>query len=92
MNNDEAIRLLELELDHFRLEAYEDVVARIGGEPLTYEKPGSSGATYQLEFEFFWDDEPSGAVRVMGSVDDGGWRSFLLVTRSIIKTADNRLP
>lgn len=44
MNNDEAIRLLEFELDHFRL-TYEDVVARNGGAPLTYEKPGSSGAT-----------------------------------------------
>jgi hypothetical protein len=88
MDNDEAIRVLEFELDHFRLKADDDVVARIGGEPVTYEKPGGSGATYQLEFEFFWDDEPNGAARVMGSVDDGGWRSFLPVTRSIIKTVD----
>jgi len=33
--------------------------------------------TYQVEIDVFWDDKPGGAVRVLGMIDDGGWRAFM---------------
>jgi hypothetical protein len=35
-----------------------------------------------------WDSAPNGDVRVIGCVDDGGWRAFLPLSDSFIKAAD----
>jgi hypothetical protein len=40
-----------------------------------------------VEIQTFWDSQPGGNVRVMGSIDDGGWRAFLPLSRSFIKSA-----
>ena len=37
---------------------------------------GPSGVEYQIEVDILWDDEPGRALRVAGSIDDGGWRAF----------------
>ena len=52
---------------------------------LTEEVPRDSERSWQLEFEVLWDDEPSGNVRVLGSIDDGGLRTFVPLTESFIK-------
>jgi hypothetical protein len=57
-------------------------------DTLAYELAGSSGAQYQLEITFHWDGPKGGDIRVIGSIDDGGWRAFLPLTRSFIKSAD----
>jgi hypothetical protein len=88
MDTNEAVTLLEEQLGRFRLQSYEALANRIDAEPVTMETPGHAAASYQIEFIFLWDDKPGGNVRVMGSVDDGGWRSFVPVTRSFIKAAD----
>jgi hypothetical protein len=87
MDNQEAISLLERELDSFRQESYADLVRRIGQGPVVREQQGSKG-TLILEIEFLWDGPVGGDVRVLGSVDDGGWRAFVPITRSFIKSAD----
>ena len=87
MDKKEALAVLEAEMDRFRTESHEDLVHRIDGSPLTFERRGGSGVVYQLEMQFFWDDEPRRSVRILGSVDDGGWRSFVPITRSVIVTA-----
>jgi hypothetical protein len=43
---------------------------------------------YQIEIEVFWDNQRGGNVRVMGSIDDGGWRAFMPLTRDFIKAPD----
>lgn len=32
---------------------------------------GASGTRYQVEVQFFWDDAPMRAIRVVASIDDG---------------------
>jgi hypothetical protein len=89
MDNTEALQVLTEVMEDFRREPYRDLVKRIGDSPLVVERQGAAAAQYQLEISFLWDDRPDGDVMVIGSIDDGGWRtSFSPVTRSFIKTAD----
>lgn len=88
MDSDRAVQLLERELASFRDESYAALVRRIPDRSLEYERSAADGTTYQVEVQFFWDDQPGGNVRVMGSIDDGGWRALLPLTRSFIKAAD----
>jgi hypothetical protein len=88
MDKDEAIQILERELAIFRDKPYADLVGRIPERTLGYERFGATGVEYQAEIQFFWDNQPGGNVRVMGSIDDGGWRAFLPLSRSFIKSAD----
>jgi hypothetical protein len=77
MDKNEAIQILERELAIFRAKPYVDLVGRIPERTLEYERSATTGAKYQVEIQFFWDNQPGGNVRVMGSIDDGGWRAFL---------------
>ena len=66
---------------------YSELVSRIEKiETLQVTRP--EAAPWQLEFQFYWDSEPGGAVRVMGSIDDGGIRAYFPVTDSFIKDAN----
>ncbi|HEY5619917.1 MAG TPA: hypothetical protein VIK60_18390 [Vicinamibacterales bacterium] len=80
--------MLEKALRRLRLESYEDLARRIDAEPETEAAQGESGTVYQLEFSVVWDDQPSGNLRVLGSIDDGGWRAFAPLSRSFIKARD----
>jgi hypothetical protein len=86
MDHQEAIAVLEEELERFRRESYADLVRRIDQDPVVCERAGAGGITYQLEIQCFWDGSSGGDVRVMGSVDDGGWRALVPLTRSFIKS------
>ncbi len=88
MNNEEAMRVLDRELAVLREESYAALVDRIRAGPVVYERPGTGGTRYQLEIQVLWDDRTGGNVRVIGSIDDGGWRAFVPLTRSFIKAAD----
>jgi len=90
MDKQEALRLLDETLDRFRQEPYESLTAQIDADPIVVERQGASGRSYQIELQCLWDDRPDGDVRVIGSIDDGGWRSFVPLTRSLIKAADGR--
>ena len=87
MNDQEALQILEEVLSEFRQESDEQLVNRIGpSSPVVLERAGAGGP-YQLEILFEWDGQPGGDVRVIGSIDDGGWRAFAPLTRSFIKAA-----
>jgi hypothetical protein len=88
MDNEEATRLLEDALGAFRRESYEQLVRRIGAEPVCIERTGESSTVYQLEFSVIWDGRPGDDVRVLGAIDDGGLRAFVPLTRDFIKAAD----
>lgn len=45
------------------------------GETGSEEAVGRSGVTYQLKLIRTWDSRPGADVRVLGSIDDGGWRA-----------------
>ena len=91
MNKEEAHRLLLQELEIFRRKPFEEL-SNLVGTPIHIERKASSGIEYQLEIEVFWDDPriPGGNLRVMASIDDGGFfSSFSPLTQDFIKTSNN---
>ncbi|MDR4494965.1 MAG: hypothetical protein AB7P17_12440 [Nitrospirales bacterium] len=89
MNNAEAATLLKDHLARYRLRPYSDLVTLLG-KPQVAELRGASGVTYQLEVEVHWDARPGGALRVLGSINDGGWRAFKPLCDDFILGPDGR--
>ncbi len=53
------------------------------------ETKGESGVEYQVEVLALWDEgRPGGNLRVMVSIDDGGWRAFKPLTEDFIIAPD----
>jgi hypothetical protein len=90
MDKREAAGVLALELEGYRAMSYGELVGLIG-DPAIYERSGASGLEYQVEVQVFWDDRPKGNVRVIASVDDGGWSAFFPLTEDFIKSPDGKL-
>lgn len=88
MNNEEAIAVLDEELAKFRSEPYENLVTRMTTGSLHFERTAPNGTKYQVQIQVFWDDRRDGNVRVLGSIDNGGWRAFVPVNRDFIKAPD----
>jgi hypothetical protein len=89
MDRSEATALLEDALNEIRRLPYADLVARYRGEQQVLQVTGASGAEYQIEIEAFWDHPGRpGDLRVIASIDDGGWSAFAPITRDFIIAAD----
>ena len=84
MNTQEARQIIQNELAVYEAKPYAELVSLIN-EEFHHEKQGTGGATYQIEILILWDSQPNGAIRVLGSIDDGGWRAFVPLTDSILK-------
>ena len=83
MNQIEAKWLLLREMVGWRRRGYANLRDRIGDihvDGVT----GMSGVEYQIEIQVVWDDKPTGAIRVIGSIDDGRWRAYCPPGYSII--------
>lgn len=87
MNESEARVILQGELAKYREWSYNELVARIGVEPFRTEI-AKGDALYQVEIDVIWDVDPDGDVRVLGSIDDGGWRAFAPLCDDFIKASD----
>jgi len=75
MDRRAAREVLQAALAGWRALSHQALVQRIGeveARPIT----GPDGKEYQIEIEAFWDDRPGGDIRILGSVDDGGWSAF----------------
>jgi len=53
-----------------------------------FEVLDASGTRYQLEVQFFWDDERKRTIRVVGLIDDGGVRAFMPLTETVLISPD----
>jgi hypothetical protein len=89
MDNDEARAILAEHLGSYRALKYEELALRIDSIE-TAEVQAPSGVRYQLEVRVLWDHEPNSDVRVLGSVDDGGWRAFRPLNDDFIRAPDGR--
>ena len=87
MNKQEAQSLLSECLAGYRKYTFGELQTRLG-EVDTYQITGESGAQYQVEVQVFWDDKLQRNIRVIGGIDDGGWRAFLPLTDSFIMSPD----
>lgn len=90
MNTLEARALLAKELDSWRQRPYPALASLVGGEPVPRQVLGEEKDRYQLEIQVFWDSSPGGDVRVLGAIDDGGFRAFVPLTDSFIMAPDGR--
>jgi len=91
MRNDEAIEVLDRELARFRDEPYSALVARMSSDSedcIDYEVVAPTGRKYQVQIQVLWDGRSGGDVRVLGAIDDGGWRAFMPLCRDFIKAPD----
>ena len=87
MDSAEAAALLREYLDVYRQRPYSELVG-LRGRPQTAELRGASGKSYQVEVEVHWDGRARGAVRVLGSIDDGGVRSLRPMSQDFIVAPD----
>jgi hypothetical protein len=90
MNNAEAKAILSKELRAFAARPYNELVGLMRRTEVN-NVVGVSGVSYQIELNIFWDFEPEKDLRIMGSIDDGGWRAILPLTESLIMKPDGTL-
>ncbi len=76
MDKVEARDLLEEFLDELKSRSREELLELISN-PVCIEKTGQSGTVYQIEYEALWDSEPGRDLRIIASIDDGGFISAL---------------
>jgi len=86
MDKTEAKGIITQQLKEFSTRSHDELVKLIDNGPITYELESKSKKKYQIEIQAFWDDQPDGDIRVIGSVDDGGLRAFFPLTDSLICT------
>jgi len=86
LNKKEAKEIISTELKQYRTKLYEELIQMIGTEPVTTEHTGPSGQWYQIEIEAFWDDKANENIRVIGGIDDGGWRAYFPLNDDFIKS------
>ena len=85
MNKSIAINIAEKELNSYMGKEWSELKDMIGSEPLTYEITGEDSKEYNIEVLCFWDDKKNEDIRVIVSVDDGGWRVHFPISTDDIK-------
>lgn len=84
----EAREILAAYMARYRAMSHAELAVLIG-EVQVHEATGASGSDYILEFDVLWDRGPDGNIRVIGGIDDGGFRSaFSPLTDDFIMTPD----
>ena len=83
MDKPEALELLTKKLAEYLELTHADVAAKIG-DVECFEATGPSGVDYQMEIQFYWDDQLGGTIRVMGGIDDGGLRAFVPLCKDVL--------
>jgi len=86
MNKQEAKEIASKQLEAYRTRPYKELSKMIKAEPINFQVRRLSGVLYNIEIQAFWDDKPNGNIRVMCSIDDGGWRSYSPMSTDFIKS------
>jgi hypothetical protein len=87
MDNEEGMSVLAREMEHYRAMPYAALI-RLLDETKHIDTTGPSGTDYQVDLSVMWDDKSKGDLRIIGAVDDGGWRAFVPLTDSFIMRPD----
>ena len=92
MDKAEAEKIITEQLARFERRSHSELKPLVEAQQAEgYEVRGVSGATYQIEINFYWDSEPGETIRVMGSIDDGGIRAYSPLTESVLVKRTERL-
>ena len=76
--------MLADKLSEYRKLTYEQLVSKVDQKSDRFELTRSSGVMYQVVIRMVWDDKDGEDVRVLGLIDDGGWRAFFPLADSFI--------
>jgi len=87
MDKSEAKKILTEQLEQYRKRSHSELTQLID-QTETLTVVGGSGTIYGLEFEVLWDHESGQDLRVMGSIDDGGWHALVPLTDDFIMRTD----
>lgn len=87
MDKERAAAVLADQLTLYRTKPYAALKDLIG-QVHAYEVSTPDGLVCQIEIQAFWDDKPDGDIRVIGSIDDGGWSAFSPLSDDFIMTPD----
>jgi hypothetical protein len=78
MNKQEMRAILSEHLARYQGRTHSQLRALVESNQIdTFEVRGESGASYQIEIQFSWDDKPQGDIRVHGSIDENPHRPLL---------------
>lgn len=89
MDKQEALFLLNRKLDEYRQRSFSELV-EIVGKNQQHDAIGCSGVEYQIEVVVLWDSKPGRDIRLLGAIDDGGWRAFVpLCADLLVSCGDN---
>jgi len=91
MNRTEAAAILAEQLERYRAKPYAELLT-LTGDLEVYEVSGPSGHHYQIEIEVMWDHKPGGELRVVASIDDGGWSAIRPLCQSLLVPPHSRPP
>ncbi|MBA2735090.1 MAG: hypothetical protein H0U54_19780 [Acidobacteria bacterium] len=88
MDKVEAKLILEQELLRYRKRSYDELLSLIDHSE-TFLRSSPSGTNYQIQMKVFFDNiNAQRDLRVMGAVDDGGWRAFIPLCEDFIIAPD----
>ena len=92
MNQTEAEKLLSEQLTQFSSRSHSELARLVETHYVeAFEVRGTSGTSYQIEIQFFWDEQPGQVIRVAGTIDDGGIRAFVPLSDSVLIAPAQRL-
>ena len=75
MDKEKARAVLAEALRPYRAKSYAALRDFIG-EIDVYQIANPDGPDFQIEIQAIWDGKPDSDIRVLGSIDDGGWSAF----------------
>ena len=87
MDRNEARQLLETQVEEWRHRSYAELSQEVG-RWRRFETTGPSGQHYEGHIQVFWQGGAQGPVKVIGSIDDGGWRTFVPLMTDFTVTPD----
>lgn len=84
MNKNAYLAMLAPIVAEYRTKPYAFWLEHLSAEPIVLNVEAQDGAKCCVEINVFWDAKPDADIRVIFSIDGGGWRSFVPVTTSFI--------
>jgi hypothetical protein len=87
MNDDVGYVLIDAELHRLLELPYSELIKLVGNRRLK-EVVGEDGIPYRVDIEAIWDIAGEKDVRVIVSVDDGGWRAIRPLTQDFVMCPD----
>ena len=91
MDKHEAELVLRAEARKLRAVPYPKLVERFADKQEAVDVLAPSGTTYRLEAQGFWDDRGEGGLRVVVSIDDGGFQVLAPLTDSFTIAANGAI-